>query len=149
MWANWFFSRNIFAVKKAEIHPKKKDDCSVKNFRSHSNHVYLNSVHQDGVWRLGRGVSPDRVRKTRFTSSESSTGDGLPPQTAPKQRPANGPEDAVRFLFPDTVCWTRLRNTWSKHHWSRARKPWSANCELKQWNFGGEKCLIHGLHFTV
>ena len=32
---------------------------------------------------------------------------------------------------------------------SRARKPWSANCELKHWNFGGEKSLIHGLHFTV
>ena len=32
---------------------------------------------------------------------------------------------------------------------SRARKPWSAHCELKHWNFGGWKCLIHGLHFTV
>ena len=32
---------------------------------------------------------------------------------------------------------------------SRARKPWSANCELKHWNFWGWKCLIHGLHFTV
>ena len=32
---------------------------------------------------------------------------------------------------------------------SRARKPWSANCELRHWNFRGEKCLIHGLHFTV
>ena len=32
---------------------------------------------------------------------------------------------------------------------SRARKPWSANCELKHWNFRGRKCLIHGLHFTV
>ena len=26
----------------------------------------------------------------------------------------------------------------------RARKPWSANCELKQCNFRGWKCLIHG-----
>ena len=32
---------------------------------------------------------------------------------------------------------------------SRARKPWSAICELKHWNFRGWKCLIHGLHFTV
>ena len=32
---------------------------------------------------------------------------------------------------------------------SRARKPWSVNCELKHWNFRGWKCLIHGLHFTV
>ena len=27
---------------------------------------------------------------------------------------------------------------------SRAHKPWSANCELKHWNFRGWKCLIHG-----
>ena len=32
---------------------------------------------------------------------------------------------------------------------SRARKPWSANCELKHWSFRGWKCLIYGLHFTV
>ena len=33
---------------------------------------------------------------------------------------------------------------------SRARKPWSANCELKQLEcLGGGKCPIHGLHFTV
>ena len=25
----------------------------------------------DGVWRIGRGVSPDRLRKTRFTPSEN------------------------------------------------------------------------------
>ena len=44
----------------------------------------------DGLWRIGRGVSPDRVRKTRFNPSESSAGHGLPPQRAPKQCPANG-----------------------------------------------------------
>ena len=44
----------------------------------------------DGVWRIGRGVSPDRVRKTRFTPSESSAGHGLHPQRAPKRCPANG-----------------------------------------------------------
>ena len=44
----------------------------------------------DDVWRIGRGVSPDRVRKTRLTPSESSAGHGLPPQRAPKQCPANG-----------------------------------------------------------
>ena len=44
----------------------------------------------DGVWRIGRGGSPDRVLKTRFTPSESSAGHGLPPQRAPKQCPANG-----------------------------------------------------------
>ena len=35
------------------------------------------------------------------------------------------------------------------NHFSRARKPWSANCELKHWNSQGWKCLIHSLHFTV
>ena len=44
----------------------------------------------DGVWRIGRGGSPDRVLKTRFTPSESSAGHGLPPQRAPKQCPAQG-----------------------------------------------------------
>ena len=34
----------------------------------------------DGVRRIDRGVSPDRVRKTRFTPSESSAGHGVPPQ---------------------------------------------------------------------
>ena len=36
----------------------------------------------------------------------------------------------------------------STRYESRARKPWSAHCELKHWNLGGGKCLIHGLHFT-
>ena len=44
----------------------------------------------DGVSRIGRGGSPYRVLKTRFTPSESSAGHGLPPQRAPKQCPANG-----------------------------------------------------------
>ena len=44
----------------------------------------------DGVWKIGRGGSPDRVLKTRLTPSESSAGHGLPPQRAPKQCPANG-----------------------------------------------------------
>ena len=44
----------------------------------------------DGVWRIGRGGSPARVLKTRFTPSESSAGHGSPPQRAPKQCPANG-----------------------------------------------------------
>ena len=44
----------------------------------------------DCVWRIGRGGSPDRVLKTRFTPSESSAGHSLPPQRAPKQCPANG-----------------------------------------------------------
>ena len=63
-------------------------------------------------------------------------------------------------FFPD-MFWT-----WSWPNWdliqspeaeasrirsksSRARKPWSANCELKHWNFRGWTCLIQGLHFTV
>ena len=49
----------------------------------------------DGVWRIGRGGSPDRVLKTRFTPSESSAGHGLPSQRAPKQCPANGVQRIV------------------------------------------------------
>ena len=29
---------------------------------------------------------------------------------------------------------------------SRERIPWSANCELKRWNFRGWKCRIHDFH---
>ena len=42
----------------------------------------------------------------------------------------------------------RYRDKTSAMRNSRARKPWSAHCELKNWNFGGSKCLIHSL-FTV
>ena len=67
----------------------------------------------DGLWRIWQGVSPDRVRKTRFTPSESSAGHGLPPQ----RPPLNSVQRMVcrgycEGSFPDTVCWTRLRNTW-------------------------------------
>ena len=78
----------------------------------------------DGVWRIGRGWSPDRVLKTRFTPSESSAGHGLPSQRAPLdtvyplrehlnnvQRMVSG--GYSEGLFSDTVCWTWLRNTWS------------------------------------
>ena len=37
----------------------------------------------------------------------------LTPQRAPKQCPANGVRRILWELFPNTVCWTRLRNTWS------------------------------------
>ena len=65
----------------------------------------------DGVWRIGRGVSPDRVRKTRLTPSESSAGHGLPPQRAPKQSAANG----VRMILWGFVSRHGLLDTVKKH----------------------------------
>ena len=59
-------------------------------------------------------VSRQGSRWTRLTPSETSAGHGLRPQRAPKQCPAimvSG--GCCEGLFPDTVCWTRLRNTWT------------------------------------
>ena len=65
----------------------------------------------DGVWRIGRAGSPDRVLKTRFTPSESSAGDGLPPQRAPKQCPVN----YVRRMLWGFVSRYGLLDTVKKH----------------------------------
>ena len=73
----------------------------------------------DGVWRIGRGGSPDRVLKTRFTPSESSAGHGLPPLRAPKQCPANG----VRRVLRGFVSRHGLLDTVKKHMDSREKNP--------------------------
>ena len=77
--------------------------------------TFFNSVSKkcpaDGVWRIGRGGSPDRVLKTWFTPSESSAGHGLPPQKAPKQCPANG----VRRILWGLVSRHGLLDTVKKH----------------------------------
>ena len=67
----------------------------------------------DGVWRIGRGVFPDRVRKTRFTPSESSAGQFVPSEStvAPKQCPANG----VRRILCGLVSRHGLLDTAKKH----------------------------------
>ena len=65
----------------------------------------------DGVWSIGRGGSPDRVLKARFTPSESSAGHGLPPQRAPTQCPANG----VRRVLSGFVSRHGLLDTGKKH----------------------------------
>ena len=56
-------------------------------------------------------MSQDKVRKTRFTPSESSAGHGLPPQRAPKQCPAKG----VRRILRGLVSRHGLLDTVKKH----------------------------------
>ena len=69
----------------------------------------------DGVWRIGRGDG----LQAGFSRH------GLPPQRAPLdtvyplREHLNNVQQMVsggycEGLFPDTVCWTRLRNTWLK-----------------------------------
>ena len=74
-------------------------------------HVYLNSVQQM-VWKIGRGGSPDRVLKTRFTPQRAplDTVYALREHLNSVQRMVSGAY--CEGLFPDTVSWTRLRNTW-------------------------------------
>ena len=80
----------------------------------------------DGVWRIGRGVSPDRVLKTRFTPSESSAGHGLRPQRAPKQSPANG----VRRILWGLVSRHSLLDTVKKH---MAYRLWCPSLTTSMW----------------
>ena len=61
-------------------------------------HVYLNNVQQ-----MVSGESAGECLQTGFERH------GLPPQRAPLDTVSGG---CCEGLFPDTVCWTRLRNTW-------------------------------------
>ena len=78
----------------------------------HQIHVYLNNVQQ----MVSGGLAGEGLQ-TRFSRH------GLSPQRAPLdtvyplrehlnsvQRMVSG--GYCEGLFPDTVCWTRLRNTW-------------------------------------
>ena len=54
----------------------------------------------------GDRVSPDRVRKTRFTPSESSAGHGLHPQRPPTLNPESKSilaEIIMTKEFPETI----------------------------------------------
>ena len=85
---------------------------NVKNFPRFQHHVYLNSVQQ----MVSGGLAGEGLQ-TGFERH------GLPPQRAPLdtvyplrehlnsvQRMVSGGH--CEGLFSDTVCWTRLRNTW-------------------------------------
>ena len=50
------------------------------------------------------------------------------------------------FVY-ESLCWQPLY--WVCFFCTLIEGAWSANCELKHWNFRGWKCLIRGLHFTV
>ena len=77
------------AKKRASAKAVRKSLAMITGVQDHY-HVVSKQCPADGVWRIGMGVSPDRVRKARLTPSESSAGHGLPPQRPPKQCPANG-----------------------------------------------------------
>ena len=67
----------------------------------------------DGVWRIGRGGSPEKVPKTRFYPLRELRWTRFYPlrkHLNSVQRMVSG--GCCEGLFPDTVCWTRLRNTW-------------------------------------
>ena len=111
----WLFrhtSNNYFVLFSTHTHPAKGSNSS---FAIHSPKKLGRSVSKqcpaDGVWRIGRGGSPDRVLKTLFTSSESSAGHGLPLQRAPKQCPANG----VRRILWGLVSRHGLLDTVKRH----------------------------------
>ena len=93
----------------------------------------------------------ERGEKSTGESAEKHSGDGAPKlqisvpcrgRTRPDLRGRRNWNIAVRSGFVNTSFF-RIQVI------SRARKPWSANCELKHWNFRGWKRLIHDLHFTV
>ena len=95
------------------------------------NHVYLNSVQQ----MVSGGLAGDGLQ-TGFSRH------GLPPQRAlldtvyPLREHLNSVQRRVsggycEGLFPDTVCWTRLRNTWFKDH---SRSPFTC-CFCKFFGF--------------
>ena len=88
-----------------------------KTVKTYQDHVYLNSVQQMVSGELaGEGL------QTGFSRH------GLPPQRAlldtvyPLREHLNSVQRMVsggycEGSFPDTVCWTRLRNTWQELVW--------------------------------
>ena len=97
----------------------------------------------DGVWRIGRGGSPDRILKTRFTPSESSAGHGLAPQRAPKQCPANG----VRKVLWGFVSRHGLLDTVKKHMANASPKgmvKWAlrSGCLNSRWRWSSSRDCV-------
>ena len=91
-------------------------------------HVYLNSVQQ----MVSGGLAGEGLQ-TGFSRH------GLPPRRAPLdtvyplrehlnsvQRRVSG--GYCKGLFPDTVCWTRLRNTWQMEAFGWGQKVYVEKC---------------------
>ena len=100
-------------------------------------HVYLNGVQQ-----MVSGESAGECLQTGFERH------GLPPQRAPLDTVyplrdyLNSVQQTVsggycEGLFPDTVCWTRLRNTWG---WEGCRVPTKILFEQEAPKIGTQKC---------
>ena len=103
--SSWIFLGHFPWEKLAGKNPPKKVQDLEGNFP-----VLSKQCPADGVWRIGRGGSPDRVLKTRSTPSKSSAGHGLPLREHLNSAQRMVPGGCCEGLFPDTVCWTRLKN---------------------------------------
>ena len=129
----------------------------------------VSTVSQKETWSARPKQSARLTRVHKHNLGGTPLG-GIPPSNIPKieaQNPTPNPDiqkkHRVHTNFFDRFARTSACFVWHElgtqqkssrklvrmKLFSRARKPWSANCELKHWIFRGWKCLIHGLRFTV
>ena len=91
-----------------------------------------------------KGRSGFGVKRKRKQFWEDYLGNACESKIVVYHRNASGggPEAAPTFRhFLRLATKSALDECFRGQNNSRARKPWSANCELKHWNFRGWKCL--------